>query len=182
MPAFGRKWTSACSAVLLRYGSTTTNLAPVFLRAARISSHVWIDVEIGSMPHTTIVSASGRFSGSDHGQPVMPLSANHCGPQIERSNCVAPSRLNSACVVPNASSKPIDPRYEYPRIDSRPCSSMLLRQRSAISVSASSQPIGSKSPLPLGPERRIGVSTRAGLYTRSRYRSTLTHRCRPVIG
>ena len=39
-----------------------------------------------------------------------------------------------------------------------------------------------KSPLPFGPVRRIGVSTRAGLYTRSRYRSTLTHRCRPVIG
>ena len=64
------------------------------------------------MPQTTTVFASGKFSGSDHGQRVIPDNANHCGPQIDRSSCVAPSRLKSACVVPNASSSPIDPRYE----------------------------------------------------------------------
>jgi hypothetical protein len=73
---------------------------------------VWIDVDTGSIPHTTIVRASGRFSGSDHGQRVIADRANHCGPQIERSRRVAPSRLNSACVVPKASSRPIEPRYE----------------------------------------------------------------------
>ncbi len=36
------------------------------------------------------------------------------------------------------------------------------RQRWAISSTASSQPIGSKRPSPLGPTRRRGVSTRVG--------------------
>src|SRR4029079_11616831 len=45
-----------------------------------------------------------------------------------------------------------------------------------------SQVMGSNAPLPFGPVRRSSVSSRSGLYTLSRYRSTLTQRWRPVIG
>lgn len=96
----------------LRNGSTTTSVAALCLRALRISSQVWIDVETGSIPHATTVDASGRFSGSVHGQPVRPDRANHWGPQIERSSWVAPRRLKIASIVPKPLSTPIDPRYE----------------------------------------------------------------------
>ncbi|MEI4277108.1 hypothetical protein [Klenkia terrae] len=52
--------------------------------------------------------------------------------------------------------------------DSGPNSSTVARSRVAISPIAASQLIRSNCPLPLGPVRRIGNSTRPGSYTRSR--------------
>ena len=46
---------------------------------------------------------------------------------------------------------------------SGPCSAILARKVSAMVSSASSQEISSNRPLPLGPVRRIGCSTRSGL-------------------
>jgi hypothetical protein len=49
---------------------------------------------------------------------------------------------------------------------------MIARQRSAIVATASSHEIRTKSPAPLGPTRRSGVSTRSGEWTRSAYSRT----------
>ena len=56
---------------------------------------------------------------------------------------------------------------------SAPWAAMTARQRSAISATAASQPIGSKRPSPLAPARRSGWVTRSGECTRSAYARTL---------
>src|SRR6266851_1753895 len=63
-----------------------------------------------------------------------------------------------------------------------PSAAMMDRQRATISSRASSHDMRAKRPSPLAPVRRSGWSNRSGLYTRSRYRSTLTQRWRPVTG
>src|SRR5215470_4270354 len=50
---------------------------------------------------------------------------------------------------------------------------MIARHRSAMASTASSHDTGAKSPAPLGPTRRSGVSTRSGECTRSAYSRTL---------
>lgn len=56
---------------------------------------------------------------------------------------------------------------------SAPSAAMIVRQRSAISATASSQPMGANRPAPLAPTRRSGRVTRSGECTRSAYARTL---------
>ena len=128
-------------------------------RARRISSHVWIDVRDGIHPPDHDRLALGRSSGSGP-RPAgrCAARANPCGPQIERSSRVAPSRLNQRLGGPERVEHPhrSEVRVAEDRLDRRGRRPALPTGRRSRRC-ASSQPMGSNSPLPLVARAPSGV-------------------------
>ena len=76
--------------------------------------------------------------------------------------------------------RPMVPAYEYGRM-ARGSRSAMARRRAAMSSSASFQFTRVNCPLPFGPTRFRGWSSRSGWYTRSVYRATLVQ-SEPLVG
>ena len=106
---------------------------------------------------------------------VIRTPAPTVGPQMLRSSSVAPMWWNSRDEMPCVASTLWLPASLNGMIASPPCSAMIAFRRVPISSSASAQVICSNVPLPFGPVRRSGCSTRSGEYTRSSNRLTFGH-------
>ena len=163
VPGSGCTNWSQSSAVTVRIGSITTTLAP-WARARSITGHRWRLVSLVLVAHNRISRACSSCSGS----PARPVPLVICtpaptvGPQMLRNSRVAPMWWNSRDEMPWVARMLWLPASLKGMTASPPCSATTARRRAPISSSAASQVICSNSPLPFGPVRRSGCSTRSG--------------------